>query len=424
MYNVYKSRADNCNKTAIIAADCNKNRNKNMATIKYVLSPVRKDGTVGISIMVTKGNERKNFAVKSIRILPGEYSTSGGRTRITAKKKRLLVERMVNTYEEKLLDIEDSYIGVDIGIDNIVDILTGKKKTGDVDFFEFAEEFLSTTDIKGKKNYATMLNSLARYIGVRRLPFACMDFKLLDGYMRSLADKPRAQTLYLGAIRHLHNQARLRYNTDTETIISPTLFERFKVPRQSQKGQRAVSVDVLRKVIGYAGTGRAQLARDCFVLSFLLMGMNSADMYDTDAVLRDNRLCYHRKKTRGRRTDGAYIEIDVLPDAAMLMEKYKGKKSVFSFRERYCNEQEFNRALNKGLKKMCEDLGIEKLQFYQARHTWASVAYNELNIDKGVVNDALIHIDKDMRVTDLYIKKDFARINEANRKVTAYVSEG
>lgn len=392
-----------------------------MATINWTLSRERKDGTIPVAIKISHHNVRKKF-LTDIIVRPGEYGKVGGVMKVKSKTRMREILNRVNEYQQKAFEYEmDNYNAT---AQDILEVLTGKKKTGDIDFFEFAEEYLAGADIKGKKNYTTMLNSLARYIGVRRLPFACMDFKLLDGYMRSLADKPRAQTLYLGAIRHLHNQARLRYNTDTETLISPTLFERFKVPRQQMKGQRAISVEVLRAVIGYRGTGRAQLARDCFVLSFLLMGMNSADMYDNDAVLRDNRLCYHRKKTRGRRTDGAYIEIDVLPDAAMLMEKYRGKKSVFSFRERYCNEQEFNRALNKGLKKMCEDMGIDKLQFYQARHTWASVAYNDLNIDKGVVNDALIHIDKDMRVTDLYIKKDFTRINEANRKVTAYVSEG
>jgi len=43
--------------------------------------------------------------------------------------------------------------------------------------------------------------------------------------------------------------------------------------------------------------------------------------------------------------------------------------------------------------------------------------------DKYTVNDALCHVDKEMRVTDLYIKKDFSIINEANRKVVSFVFE-
>ena len=163
------------------------------------------------------------------------------------------------------------------------------------------------------------------------------------------------------------------------------------------------------------------MARDCFVLSFLLMGMNSADMYDTDAKLMDGCIAYRRKKTRDRRADEAYMEVTVPPEAEGLLAKYKGRGSLFSFRQRYSTEGEFNRAINKGLKQVGEVVGINKLQFYQARHTWASVARNECGIDAYTIEKALNHIVRDAQLLDVYVKRDFGLVNEANRKVLDWV---
>jgi integrase len=73
------------------------------------------------------------------------------------------------------------------------------------------------------------------------------------------------------------------------------------------------------------------------------------------------------------------------------------------------------------LKKLAEAIGAEPFNFYSARHTWATVARNDLGIDKYTVNEALDHVDSGLRIADIYIKKDFAQINKANRRVIEYV---
>ena len=39
----------------------------------------------------------------------------------------------------------------------------------------------------------------------------------------------------------------------------------------------------------------------------------------------------------------------------------------------------------------------------------------------GTVGEALNHVDKENRMTDLYIKKDFSVINDVNSRVIDYV---
>ena len=66
---------------------------------------------------------------------------------------------------------------------------------------------------------------------------------------------------------------------------------------------------------------RVQMARDCFILSFCLMGMNSVDMYMA-TKLEKGVLKYKRAKTKDRRADEAYIEVKIHPFIKPLMKRY------------------------------------------------------------------------------------------------------
>lgn len=103
------------------------------------------------------------------------------------------------------------------------------------------------------------------------------------------------------------------------------------------------------------------------------------------------------------------------------MEKYRGKERVFNFHERFVDMAELNRSINIGLREVGKELGIEKLQFYDARHSLATIAANEAGIDRWTVNLMLNHTDQYMRVTELYIKRDLSPVNEANYKLMEYV---
>ena len=316
-------------------------------------------------------------------------------------------------------------IGLTLSADELYCAIT-RKGGGDVramNFFAFADDYLSKTEIKGKKNYVTMLNSLQRYnMGLRTLPFASVTFSFLQGYSLSLKDKPRAQSLYLGAFRHIYKQACLMYNDDDNTYLSPTLFDRFKVPRQKPKGQRALSIDVLREFFSFpVETGREELARDCCMLSLCLMGTNSVDLYNAKTY-KDGKLIYERTKTKDRRSDSARIEIEVHDIIKPIFEKYRSTdgKHVFLFADRYANPQQFNRAINIGLKGIGKRIGVDNLQFYQFRHSVASIARNELHYAKSDIDEMLNHVG-DNRIADIYIKKDFSVINEINKKVIDYI---
>ena len=68
------------------------------------------------------------------------------------------------------------------------------------------------------------------------------------------------------------------------------------------------------------------------------------------------------------------------------------------------------------MKIVGEAVGIEGLQFYQARHTFATLSRNLMKFSKSDVDEALNHVGT-MDIADVYIAKDFSIINENNEKL-------
>ena len=78
------------------------------------------------------------------------------------------------------------------------------------------------------------------------------------------------------------------------------------------------------------------------------------------------------------------------------------------------------RILDRG-EELIRVIGVDGLQFYCARHSMATIAVNEVRIPIYTVNDMRCHVDEGLRVTNLYVKKDFSLVNEANVRLMEYV---
>jgi integrase len=296
-------------------------------------------------------------------------------------------------------------------------------------------------------SYLTALNCLLRYIAPRdSLDISEITADFLRGYEKFIENEPgrqggnrktekkdikpksgRAVSAYPACIRAVHNLAKKEFNKEDRGIIhipySP--FKNYKIKPQPKTRKRGLTPETLQAVIDLPyekeGASRLNLAKDCFILSFALIGMNGADMYYAGPVKRKT-LIYNRRKTADRRDDNAEMRVRIDGCLSRLMEKYadpRGKR-LFNFYTRYATPFTFNKALNTGLKRIGGILGIEGLEFYAARHSWATIARSsDVGIDKATVHEALNHVDNAMKVTDIYIDRDWTVIWNANKKVLA-----
>ena len=404
------------------------------------------DGTYNVKIRMTLNREVKRLST-NIFVRPCDLTKSFKlKNPIFIKE----ADALVRQYQEicATLPLEASAYSI---ADVLEYIKTVQEKKKSIDFIQFCHEWLEKTEIKGKKNYKTALNAFIAYLGKEALPTQQVTKDLLRGFMEYLLKRRterivelrrkgkripsnRTISLYLGSIRHLFNEAKKRYNDyDRNIILIPNSpFENFDVPKQEATRKRALSVEAIRQIwklpyIFNSTNGKVRmcpynLAKDCFILSFCLIGMNSADLYNC-AELKDNIITYYRTKTKDRRQDKAKMQIHVPTMIMPLMQKYKDftGKRVFNFYHLYSSANNFNKAINAGLKEIGKKLRIEDLEYYAARHSWATLAVNKVGIDKYTVHAALNHIDEAMKVTDIYIERDFYLENEANRKVLEFV---
>ena len=384
-----------------------------MATITIEIRKRSGQTSHPVTFLICQAKTKKRIPT-GISVTNSELTSNGKKIKEPIKARVIEVKR--RELQDKLDALSVELIGQDVDAAYICSRLTTVRDS--IDFFTFAEEWLEHTSIKGKKNYVTMLNTFEKYLGQRKLPFSSITYEVLKGFEEYLKEKPRAQSLYLGQMRHLYREAMRRYNTDYDQVIKNDPFMRYKVPRQVlKKGVRALTLEQLMKIYHFKGGphSRAQLARDSFILSFCLMGMNSVDMYSC-ADMKGNIIRYKRAKTKDRRSDEAYIEVVIQPFIKDLVKMYKGSSRVFNFSERYTTASIFNQNLNKGLKEVGDAVGIKGLNFYQARHTFATLSRNLMRFSKSDVDEALNHVGT-LDIADVYIAKDFSIINENNAKL-------
>ena len=419
-----------------------------MLTIKAEIkkSELKVDGTYNVKIRFTLDRKVK-------RLSTNLFITSKDLTKSLKFKEDTSIKRAIDGlvlyYREQCfkLQLDQNHYS----LDEIIEFLNGEQeKQQTIDFIKFSREWIASTTIKGAPNYTTAINALVRFVGKEELDINLITLDFLESFKAFLNKEREIRTkrlmqqgkripsnrslsLYLISIKKLFNEAKKKYNKKEKNLIlipnSP--FMELEIPKQEATRKRAISADIIKKLWklpykdmkkGYKSTCRYNLAKDCFILSFCLMGINSADLYNA-TEMEGNTIVYNRTKTKDRRLDKAQMKVDIPRLVLPLVEKYKDKtgKRLFNFYQYYADEKGFNKAINYGLKEIGTILEIDDLEYYAARHSWATIALNKVGIDKYIVHAALNHIDDAMKVTDIYIERDFVNENKANAKVVKYM---
>jgi integrase len=417
-----------------------------MATFKYEIQNKRADGTYNVRIRITNNRDVR-------RLSTNIYVTDADLTRSGKIKNQKVIDNCEDLIRKCREACNELGFGItSITIDRLVEMikthLEGKKEF-QLDFIEYTVRKTAEMSAGTAEIYRNMVSALKRYIKRDAIGINEITSSFLKGFERFLETEPNRQgnnrktdknnavksesgrkvSAYLSCVRAMHNRAKDEYNEeDTGLIRIPySPFKNFKIKAQQQTRKRALPVDVIQKIIDLPyeaeRTGgkwsRFNLAKDCFLLSFALVGMNSADLYSADRA-KSNIITYNRRKTTTRRQDKAEMKVMVEDCILRLTEKYRDAdgKRLFGFYRHYSDMKAFNKAINKGLKQVGEKLSIEDLEFYAARHSWATIARSSaVGIDKYTVHEALNHSDRQMKITDIYIERDWSVIWNANKKV-------
>lgn len=313
-----------------------------------------------------------------------------------------------------------------------------------LDFFAFADSWITCKSPTTRRNYEGALRSLERYLGKRELDVNDITRRLIMDYMEATdaenklqwshskgrlveTSKPKGggtASRHVMKLAHIFDAARARYNDeDTGRILIPRdPFSRIEYHLPPSEGQKNLGADLMQRIID-AQTDDAleRIALDAFVLSFCLMGANFADLYNA-VPPRENVWRYNRQKTRSRRADRAemvvYIPACVYARLRRLGALLEGAAWWLpELRALDADKSIASQKVNRALSKWCAKNGVDRFTFYAARHTWATLA-RKAGVEKALVDECLCHVG-DYELTDIYAERDWDLINGANDKVLA-----
>lgn len=393
-----------------------------MPTFKAVVLGSKKNGERQIYIRITHNRRHKNVKTGMTALssdVHGGELTNG-----------MLIDK-VNEAMKEMRERCNS-VGASLAtmsIEQIVSIATTDNSFDD-DFTSYFEKFIDRMKKDGRhstaKNYTSALKSLRRY-GGDRITFSQMTTDYVLAYKEYLRSTSRRTSYsYIMLTACVYRSALKEYNGDAleDKLIKRNPFEIVKPDSNYIPRKRALSVDEILRIRDCEATGMMLLARDVFMLSFYLVGMNLADLYELKPM-QDGKITYERKKTRTRRKDKAKMVLAVPPEAIPMFDAYKSKDEGFalSLHETFLSSDNMTGSLSYHLSRIGKKVGISGLTFYAARHSWATIALNDCGIDIYTIEKALCHAPSGLAITEVYITQDFSKVDNANRLVLDRLAE-
>ncbi|MGM1431166.1 phage integrase SAM-like domain-containing protein [Sphingobacterium lactis] len=339
-------------------------------------------------------------------------------------------------YRRKIDDIENLE---SLSVDDILKELTNDQK--DIDFIEFCKTHVSRLKDQGRdktaKPFVTVINSLIDFNGAKlsTSKITSRFLKQYESYLRmpkTITRKQGENTVkkytslndkglnnHMAAFRTLFNEAKREFN-DEDTgriLIKNNPFSVYKIIPKKKKKHKNLSIEQIRGIRDIVpNTTRGKFAKDIFMLSFYMCGMNAVDIFNNWERLKESidRIGYNRSKTEGMREDDAFISVKIPQEA---------KNILSGLDMKYKNIDRLNNTLSIGLRSFMKDLKLEELTMLHARHSFATIARNDLNISKEEVAIALNHVSEENRITDTYIAPDWSKIDRVQIAIISKINE-
>ena len=252
--------------------------------------------------------------------------------------------------------------------------------------------------------------------------FDTMDKNWLMSFDKWMASRDLSVNYRAFNFRNIRSVFNYAIDNDYTTLYP---FRKFKI-KQEETYKRSMNIDQLRKLMNYECEEYQKKYRDLFMLMFYLIGINAGDLLTLKHEnLYNGRIEYHRMKTN------KYYSIKVEPEAMEIIERYKGEEYLLSFMDGNKTYKDILKQMNNQLKligkverkglggKKTREPEFPEISSYWSRHTWATIAA-DLDIPVETISMALGH-KAGYKITNVYIKFNHKKIDEANRKVIDHV---
>ncbi len=320
--------------------------------------------------------------------------------------KNAKISKIVFDIETKLLDLDRDGKLKSLSDKQLKQILQTKKSDKPTIFIQTFKDFADSREAERTRELYN--NTLAKLLNYDPEPtFESLNFEWLetfDAYLAEQGDAINTRAIEMRNIRAVFNHALKKDITN----IYP--FRKFDIKKEETR-HRDLEIKEIQNVIKY--DGKWNHFRDCFMLSFYLIGINLKDLlFAKKGDVHKGRLEYRRSKTK------RLYSIKIESEAQEIINRYPDPEYLVSFIRMYKSYDGFKRAINYALKKITDPQGNiidETMSTYYARHSWATIA-SSIGILKDTISESLGH-EYGSKTTGIYIDFDITKIDPANRKV-------
>lgn len=312
---------------------------------------------------------------------------------------RAIIDELLicNAHTVKAVELKEAAIGRTI-----------QKAEKRITFYDWYLKFMNTKSGRTYDIYKQTLIAIEKYDrNIKKYTFDDITKAWLIDFDLYLSKKNAVNTRSI----HFRNIRAVFNDAIDDDITTAYPFRKFHIKTEDTI-KRSLTIEQLR-MLWYADIQDfEQKYLDFFKLSFLLIGINSVDIFGIKEII-NGRVEYRRSKTN------KLYSIKVEPEALEIIEKYKGKDRLINMFDTYSSYVFFRNRTNLALQNIAKRNRLPKVSTYWARHTWATIAA-ELDIPKETISEALGH-QFGNRVTSIYINFDKRKVDEANRKVIDYL---
>jgi site-specific recombinase XerD len=396
-----------------------------MATIRLALIPAKElsDGSHKIRIAIHHKEETKyivtRFKVNSLsQFKNGQVVKRPDAALINTKLRNIL-----NEYQEKLDSIKCIQMYDCKQLREILLNNTSANQTA-ATFQAVANIYITELMEEKRENYAKLLERNCRYFTeFTKGEFLLSEIspEIINNYARFLRNTKKigetTLNMMMSRTRTIINRGIKKQLVKYD--ISPFAYYSIK---SSPIREVDITIENLIKIKDYSPKAKKlRVARDLFILSFYLGGINLADLLNID-FRKTEVIDYIRKKARNLKQGEQRIIIPIPEVAKPIIKEWMNKntgKLDFGYKFTYSN---FYRYLTRNLNEMADTLNInQKVVYYSARKTFAQFA-SELGIPDGVIDYCLGHSDRSKGIIRYYTKVKQKQADIAINRVIDYVN--
>lgn len=387
---------------------------------------IARDGTATLKLTLTKHGAATHLSL-GIRLLPKHWDSVA--SKVIGRADRQILNINIATQKSKIdnlllsMQTNGELEGLSVSaIKNKLALLLDPD-AGSITFLNFFREVVAEKRPSTKVVYTTTLHRLERMPRAESLTFDDITPKWLMKWQRSMEAEGLQNnyiSIQLRNVRNVFNRA-----LDAE-ITHCYPFRKFKMPR-NEPSSRSIPVETLREIFNADVEPFMQAYLDIFKLHFFLIGINIADLVALRSI-KNGRIEYIRAKTKCK------YSIKVEPEALEIIERHRGENYLLNIGDRYEDYRNYRTRINRALHKIGRvEVGkrgkktytpiLPELSTYYARHSWATIAVNDLDIPIDTVAAALGHAMGNP-TTAIYINFNQRKVDEANRRVIDWVLYG